>query len=103
MKEANRVGMGWAHAGGTGLFRNVPTCDIVEAPGIFTAIMRAAMLVTDCARAACEPESPSTNVMPAAKVTMLAELTISLQKHIGLWTCHRQCATKCDLCMRGLR
>jgi hypothetical protein len=68
------------------LLRNVPTCDIAEAPGIFTAITRAVLLVTDCARAACQAASPSANVIPAAKANMPAELTIIFQEHVGLWT-----------------
>src|SRR5712692_6721863 len=46
--------MGWAHAGGTVLLRNVPTCETADAPGTFTAITRALTLVIavpDCAEA----------------------------------------------------
>src|SRR5258707_8661788 len=73
MYAGNNVGIGWAHAGGTGLLRNVPTCEMADAPGIFTAITRASMLVIACARAACHDASPSKTAMLVAKAIMLGK------------------------------
>jgi hypothetical protein len=68
------------------LLRNVPTCEMADAPGIFTAIMRAPMLAIACARAACHTASPSATVIPAAKAIMPGKLTMNVRMLVGLWT-----------------
>src|SRR6266576_363499 len=93
MNGANEVGIGLGNAtvalhmtrGGV-LRRNVPTCEMADAPGIFTAMTRARMLLIGCARAVCHIASPCATVIPVAKAIMLGKLAVNVRMFVGLWT-----------------
>ena len=65
------------------VLRNVPTCEMADAPGIFTAITRASMSAIACALAACHIASPSTTAIPAAKAIMLGKVTMHFRVFVG--------------------
>src|SRR5216110_2880357 len=75
--------MGWAHAGGTGLLRNAPTCEMADAPGIFTATIRGLTLVIACARDACPTATPSTRAIPAARTITPGRLIMNFRTLVG--------------------
>src|SRR6516165_10233240 len=78
--------MGFAQAPGGDTLRNVPTCEIADAPGILTAMRRALVPELSCAWAACHTASPPEAVIPAAKAIVLDKLRMSFRMWIGLLT-----------------
>src|SRR5215510_15921247 len=82
MNGENEVGIGLGNGtvalhmtrGGV-LRRNVPTCEMADAPGIFVAMTRAWTCTIACARAACHTALLSTTAIPATKAIMLGKAT----------------------------
>src|SRR5262245_23568584 len=81
MNGENEVGIGLGNGtvalhmarGGT-LSRNVPTCEMADAPGTFVAMTRAWTCTIVCARAPCHVALPSTTATPAVKAITLGKL-----------------------------
>src|SRR5262245_18843314 len=86
MNDENEVGIGLGNGtvalhmtrGGV-LRRNVPTCEIADAPGIFVAMTRAVTCTISCARAASHVALPSTTAIPATKTIVPGKLIINLR------------------------
>jgi hypothetical protein len=57
----------------------VPTCEMADAPGIFSAMTRALMLVTACARAACHAASTPTTAVTAVRTITPGRLIVGLR------------------------
>src|SRR6266404_3130189 len=77
------TGRVWAHAGGTVLLRNVPTCETADAPGTFTAITRALTLVIACVRTACDAASPLRSAIPTARPIMPGKFRMDFRTLVG--------------------
>src|SRR5262249_2614731 len=81
MNEGNRLGIGFAQAPGGGTFKNDPTCEMADAPGIFVAMTWASTSIIAWARTP-RHRSPLTTAVPATKATMptATRLLICLMK-----------------------
>src|SRR5262245_53585762 len=80
VNEGKRVGVGLAQAAGS--LRNLPTCEMADAPGMFVATTRAFIWVIACARVACHAAPPSEMAIPAANAIVPDRLAMSLRTFI---------------------
>src|SRR5262252_3168424 len=110
MNEANEVGIGLGNAtvalhmtrGGV-LRRNVPTCEMADAPGIFVAMTRAWTCTIACARAACHAPAPSNAVTPAAKAKMLRTVRLFCSMKLSRRALDDPVSISCTLRIQSLR
>src|SRR5262249_25911622 len=93
MNDENEVGIGLGNgtvalhtARGGVLRRNVPTCEIADAPGIFVAMTRAGTCTIACALAACQVALPSATAIPAAKAIVPGKLIMNFRMIVRLRT-----------------
>ena len=62
----------------------MPTCAMADAPGIFVATIRAWMVGTDWARAACQAAPLPTMAIAAAKAIVPGKLIVNVRAFIRL-------------------